>query len=199
MDSFNTQENKGNQYKWDAFICHASEDKDEFVRDLATALNKKINIWFDEFIVKVGDGLFSVLDRGLKESRYGIVIISPNLLKFWTENELGGLFAKESGGENVVLPVWLNVEKEDVVDISPILAGRIAAKASDGMDKVVNDLLGKIKPELVTAADKPENVDRKTSIPFGGSFCSLPCYFPSVSSVKTRHLPMSYMAGERRS
>ena len=40
MCAFNTQSTNGNQYKWDAFICHASEDKDEFVRNLAVALKE---------------------------------------------------------------------------------------------------------------------------------------------------------------
>ena len=111
MHGSNTRSIKGHQYKWDAFICHASEDKDEFVRDLALALNEIINIWYDEFILSVGDSLFTELNRGLKESKYGIVIVSPNLLKYWTGNELDGLFAKETDGQKVILPVWLNIER----------------------------------------------------------------------------------------
>ena len=48
MNTLNTQSIKGHQYKWDAFICHASEDKDKFVRNLALVLNEKIKVWFDE-------------------------------------------------------------------------------------------------------------------------------------------------------
>jgi len=193
MRGSNTQSVTERQYKWDAFICHASEDKDEFVRNLALALKERINVWYDEFILTVGDSLFAELDRGLKESKYGIVIVSPNLLKYWTGNELDGLFAKETGGQKVILPVWLGVTQEEVVKISPILAGRIAAKASDGIDKVVKDLLSEIKPELLLLGTDSKNITRNTSIPIGGSYCSLPCYFPSVSSVKTRYKPLHYI------
>ncbi len=193
MRGSNTQSVTERQYKWDAFICHASEDKDEFVRNLALVLKEKISVWYDEDICKVGDSLSAVIDGGLKQSRYGIVIISPNMLKYWVDAELGGLFAKETGGEKVILPVWLNVELEDVVKISPILAGRVAAKVSDGIDTVVNDLLGKIKPELLSLAPDVKDIIRKTSIPFGGNYCKLPCYFPSVSSVKTRLKPVQYI------
>ncbi len=189
----NTQSVTERQYKWDAFICHASEDKDEFVRNLALALKERINVWYDEFILTVGDSLFTELDRGLKESKYGIVIVSPNLLKYWTGNELDGLFAKETGGQKVILPVWLGITQEEVVKISPILAGRVAAKASDGIDKVVKDLLSEIKPELFPRAIDTKEIVRKTSIPFGGNYCKLPCYFPSVSSVKTRLKPVQYI------
>ena len=193
MHGSNTQSVTERQYKWDAFICHASEDKDEFVRNLALVLKEKINVWYDEFILTVGDSLFAELDRGLKESKYGIVIVSPNLLKYWTSNELDGLFAKETGGQKVILPVWLNVEYEEVVKISPILAGRVAAKASDGINEVVKVLLKEIKPELLTLATNAKDITRKTSIPFGGNYCKLPCYFPSVSSVKTRLKPVQYI------
>jgi TIR domain len=40
--------------KWDAFICHASEDKVQVVRPLAEALtNLGLNVWYDEFTLKV--------------------------------------------------------------------------------------------------------------------------------------------------
>ena len=192
MHAFNTRSNNGQQYKWDAFICHASEDKD-FVHNLALALNKKIDVWYDKFILKVGDSLLAELDRGLKESKYGIVIVSPNFSKYWTGNELDGLFAKETGGQKVILPVWLNITQEEVVGISPILAGRVAAKASDDIDKVVNDLISAIKPELLPLVPDARDIIRKTSIPFGDNYCRLPCYFPSVSSVKTRLKPVQYI------
>ncbi|MFC1933367.1 TIR domain-containing protein [Chloroflexota bacterium] len=193
MDGSNNQSVTERHYKWDAFICHASEDKDEFVRNLALALKEKIDVWYDEFILTVGDSLFAELDRGLKESKYGIVIISPNLLKYWTGKELDGLFAKETGGQKVILPIRLNITQEEVVRISPILAGRVAAKASDGIDKVVKALLSEIKPELFPQAIDTKEIVRKTSIPFGDSYCKLPCYFPSVSSVKTRLKPVQYI------
>jgi hypothetical protein len=40
--------------KWDAFICHASEDKDQVATPLAKNLtNLGLNIWYDEFTLKV--------------------------------------------------------------------------------------------------------------------------------------------------
>jgi hypothetical protein len=57
----------------DVFICHASEDKDEFVRPLAEALRvHHIEVWYDEFALKVGDSLREAIDLGLASSRFGI-------------------------------------------------------------------------------------------------------------------------------
>jgi hypothetical protein len=47
-----------NQWPYDAFICHASEDKLPFVDELAETLrSRRLRIWFDRFTLTVGDGL----------------------------------------------------------------------------------------------------------------------------------------------
>lgn len=62
----------------DVFICHASEDKDAVARPLAEALRERhIDVWYDEFSMKVGDSLREAIDRGLANCRYGIVVVSP--------------------------------------------------------------------------------------------------------------------------
>lgn len=53
-------------FEYDAFICHASEDKESFVRPLAKELRKKgLRVWYDEFTLKLGDSLRRSIDRGL--------------------------------------------------------------------------------------------------------------------------------------
>jgi hypothetical protein len=56
-------------------ISHASEDKDEFVRPLAKALEQSgLEVWFDETTLKVGEGLRAAIDHGLSRSRFGVVV-----------------------------------------------------------------------------------------------------------------------------
>ncbi len=83
--------------QWDVFICHASEDKEEFVRPLAEALRHRgLRVWYDEFSLEVGDSLRQAVDRGLNKSRFGIVVLSPSFFgKNWPEWELNGLVTKE--------------------------------------------------------------------------------------------------------
>ena len=88
---------------YDAFICHASEDKELLVRPLAEDLVERgFDIWYDEFELTVGDSLRQSIDRGLASSRFGIVILSPAFLdKNWPQYELNGLTAREiEGGES---------------------------------------------------------------------------------------------------
>ena len=128
---------------WDVFVCHASEDKDRFVRFLAQSLQKEgLAVWYDEFTLTVGDSLRRRIDEGLARSKYGVVVLSPSFFgKEWPQTELDGLAAREVNGQKVILPVWLDMNRDDVAVYSPTLAGRYAAKAADGMAKVVYDLL----------------------------------------------------------
>jgi len=145
--------------RWDAFISHASEDKDSFVRALAEALQKSgLEIWFDETTLKVGDRLREAIDHGLSKSRYGIVVLSKHFFsKDWTKEELEGLTTKEIGGVKVILPVWLNITRDEVAKHSPTLAGRLAARSEDGIEKVVQQLreaMGKESPKPLDSAKK---------------------------------------------
>ena len=113
---------------YDAFISHASEDKDDLVRPLARLLKEYgFRVWYDEFELEIGDSLRESIDKGLVNSRYGIVILSPRFLdKNWTKYELNSLVAKEVNGSKVILPVWHNVTKEAIIKYSPMLADKLA-------------------------------------------------------------------------
>jgi hypothetical protein len=136
-------EKVADQLMWDAFICHASEDKKGFVEPLARALRDHgLKVWYDKFVLKVGDSLREKIDEGLRASRYGIVVMSRAFfLERWPKNERDGLVAKEVNGRKVILPVWHGVTKDGVHNFSPILSGRIAADSKDGIETVVQQLL----------------------------------------------------------
>lgn len=127
--------------KWDVFISHAFEDK-EYARELANQLSKKgIKVWFDEFELKIGDGLSRSIDHGLLESAYGIVVLSLNFFaKEWTQKELGALNSRESQGEEVILPIWLDITHKQVSKYSPMLADRFAIIAGKDINKTVEQL-----------------------------------------------------------
>jgi hypothetical protein len=136
-------------HQWDVFLSHASEDKDDFARPLATALKAKgLRVWFDEFTLRIGDSLRRSIDKGLSGARFGIVLISPKFLeKEWPQKELDALMGRESHGIKIILPVWHNVDAEYVSKFSPLLADRLASSSSKGLDKVVADLIAAIKGE----------------------------------------------------
>lgn len=136
------------QNKYDVFISHATEDKARFVRQLANELtNRNVTVWYDELTLKVGDSLRQSIEKGLANSIYGVVVLSPNFFaKKYPQDELNGLTILERKSNKVILPVWLDVDEDYIAKFAPMLADRFAAKASDGMEKVITDLLAVIKP-----------------------------------------------------
>lgn len=127
----------------DAFISHASEDKESFVAPLANGLHQLgVKVWYDQFALRVGDSLSRSIDKGLAHSRFGIVVLSPAFLsKPWPEYELRGLTTKEIGGGKVILPIWHGVSREDVPSFSPPLADKYAL---DTRGLALNEILVRI-------------------------------------------------------
>lgn len=113
---------------FDVFISHASEDKDEVVRPLANALRETgLSVWYDEFELRIGDSLRRKIDRGLGSSRFGVVVLSQAFFgKGWPEYELDGLVTRAVSGEQILLPIWHNVSKREVIGYSASLADRLA-------------------------------------------------------------------------
>lgn len=144
---------------FDLFICHASEDKEELVRPLAELLQKEnIEVWYDEFSLKLGDSIRRSIDKSLSQSRFGIVVISPAFLKKqWTQYELDGLTEKEiSGRDKVILPIWHNIDYKEVLSYSPSLANKKAAISENGLQKIVKEIIEVIHPQgspLISARD----------------------------------------------
>lgn len=131
------------QEYYDVFISHASEDKDSFVRSLAGDLSRLgFHVWYDEFELKIGDSLRETVDKGLVNSKYGIVVLSKSFLdKNWPKHELNGLFAREVEGRKVILPIWHNIIKADILRYSPILADKFALSSNNmSMDELVQAL-----------------------------------------------------------
>ena len=120
------------QTTYDVFVSHASEDKDDFVRDFVKCLQLHgLKVWYDEFTLRVGDSLRRSIDNGLKNSRYGIVVLSEAFFsKEWPQRELDGLFAREINGEKVILPIWHKISKNEVLKFSPIIADLLALNTS---------------------------------------------------------------------
>lgn len=132
------------------FICHATEDKDEFVRPLAEGLRKKgILVWYDEFSMQFGDSLRESIDRGLAACSYGVVVLSKAFFgKRWAIRELNGLVAREaSEGRSLILPIWYDVTKEDIVRFSPPLADLLGLKYTGDIENIVDMIVEKLRAE----------------------------------------------------
>ena len=113
----------------------------------------------DPFLgLKLGDSIRRSLDKGLKQSRFGVVVLSKAFFdKQWPQYELDGLVEREmKGRDKVILPVWHAVTHDDVMKYSPPLAGRKAVSSKGGIEKVAEEIFAVIHPRdspLIIARD----------------------------------------------
>lgn len=129
-------------YKWDVFISHASEDKVEVALPLQKELEvRDIKVWIDKQAITVGDSLRRKIDEGLSQSKYGVVILSKNFFnKEWPQKELDALIAREDGKEKVILPIWHDITESEIIDISPLIAGKLAINSDIGIPTVAQQI-----------------------------------------------------------
>jgi hypothetical protein len=67
------------------------------------------------------------IDRGLANSRFGVVVIFVSFFgKDWPNYELDGLVTRAISGGQIILPIWHNITKEQVIKFSPSLADKLA-------------------------------------------------------------------------
>ena len=170
---------------WDVFISHASEDK-PFVRELAKALETQgLQVWFDETTLKLGDSLRRSIDQGLKESKYGLVIISPSFFqKSWTQYELDALVTLQIAYGKRILPIWHQISQREVMAHSSALASLVAVSTDRGITAVVQAIMEVVNPgqEVVQTPvyrtdDGSSRTDRSGTIDLNGLRSGLIRYF----------------------
>lgn len=109
----------------DVFLCHAWDDRQGAAKQLHDLLEARgVRVWFSEKDVGLGVPLLRAIDKGLANSRVGIVLVTPALLRRLptegiADKELSALLA----GERLV-PVVHGTTYEALREVSPLLASR---------------------------------------------------------------------------
>lgn len=137
--------------KFDIFISHASEDKDAIVRPMAIILERMgVRVWYDEFALKLGDSLSASIDKGLLDSKYGLVVLSKAFLKKnWTDYEFRSLLSKQVDGERVILPLWYNITKDEIKNYSLYLTDIKALPLSiESLKVVIPAIVKVVRPDI---------------------------------------------------
>ena len=119
-----TQEAK----EYDAFLCHASEDKDAIVEPFAEAMEQQgLKPWFDKAEVRWGDSLVNKINHGLSRSKLVVVFVSPDFLgkKAWSDKEFNAAVSMEVNGKTVVLPLLCGVTRDQIQERYPVIADKV--------------------------------------------------------------------------
>lgn len=111
------------------FISHTSSDHD-FVWKLAKRLKEDgVDVWVDEWEIKVGDSIVQKVNDALIESSFLLIILSENSLNSdWVLKEMNVGLMRQLSSKNVkILPVLLELRSRD---LPPLLADIYAVRFS---------------------------------------------------------------------
>lgn len=119
----------------DLFLCHAWEDRQGAAKDLYDCLvSHGATVWFSENDVSLGRSLLTEIDKGLRDSRAGIVLVTPAMLSSLqsatgiASKELAALLATDR-----VIPIAHGTDFNALRDVSPLLGSRSGLTTSDGL------------------------------------------------------------------
>jgi predicted nucleotide-binding protein len=130
----------------DVFLCHAWDDRQGTAKELHDLLDSLgVSVWFSEKDVGLGTPLLRAIDKGLANSRVGIVLVTPALLRRLpaegiADKELSALLARER-----LVPVVHETTFEALREVSPLLASRTGLSTAE---EPIADVAAKIA-ELV--------------------------------------------------
>lgn len=109
----------------DVFLCHAWDDRQGIAKELHDLLESRgVSVWFSEKDVGLGVPLLRAIDKGLANSRIGIVLVTPALLRRLAaegiaDKELSALLARDR-----LVPIVHDTTYEALREVSPLLGSR---------------------------------------------------------------------------
>ncbi len=109
----------------DVFLCHAWDDRQGVAKELHDLLEAAgVKVWFSEKDLGLGVPMMRAIDKGLANSRIGLVLVTPALLNRLpkegvADKELSALLAG-----NRLVPIIHNTTYQALRNVSPLLASR---------------------------------------------------------------------------
>ncbi|CSC01035.1 Uncharacterised protein [Vibrio cholerae] len=122
----------------DIFLCHAWDDRKGVAKELHDLLEASgVNVWFSEKDLALGVPMMRAIDKGLANSRIGLVLVTPAMLarlpmEGVADKELSALLAG-----NQLVPVIHETTYEALRNVSPLLASRSGLDTSEDALPVV--------------------------------------------------------------
>lgn len=112
-------------YKWDVFICHATEDKLTIVNLFYEKLNVNVkNVWYDKENIRDWDDIKKEIIENIPKTRILVCILSKAMLdnsKNWPWIEIGKFL--DNKNDEFFLPLLYNINPNELkyLDIPPFI------------------------------------------------------------------------------
>lgn len=130
----------------DVFLCHAWDDRQGSAKELHDLLEARgVKVWFSEKDLGLGVPMMRAIDKGLVNSRVGIVLVTPAMLtrlksEGVADKELSALLRRER-----LVPVVHGTTYDELEKVSLLLASRAGLNTDE---EPMTDVAAKIA-ELV--------------------------------------------------
>lgn len=131
----------------DVFLCHAWDDRQGSAKQLHDLLEAHgVRVWFSEKDLGLGVPMMRAIDKGLVNSRVGIVLVTPAMLRRLpaegvADKELSALLRRER-----LIPVVHGTTYEELEKVSLLLASRAGLNTAE---ETMTEIAAKIA-ELVS-------------------------------------------------
>lgn len=132
----------------DVFLCHAWDDRQGAAKQLHDLLEAAgVKVWFSEKDLGLGVPMMRAIDKGLANSKVGLVLVTPALLarlpkESVADKELSTLLAG-----NRLVPIVHNTTYEALREVSPMLASRTGL---DTAEESMSEVAAKIAELVAT-------------------------------------------------
>ena len=116
---------RGKKIMYDVFISHASSDKEEYVNNLKSSIDKLgVNVFYDKDTIQWGDEWKKKLLEGIKTAEFAIIVISEKFFgREWTEKELNDFLKRQnSNGQKIILPILHKISFDQLKEQYPSIA-----------------------------------------------------------------------------
>lgn len=129
----------------DVFLCHAWDDRRGVAHELSDLLEAAgVSVWFSEKDIVLGQPFLREIDRGLANSRTGIVLVTPALLKRVDSRGVSDKELSELLARDLLIPVVHNTTYAELRKVSPLLASRNGLDTADDTLTVVATKIAEI-------------------------------------------------------
>mgnify|MGYP002374341069 FL=1 len=129
----------------DVFLCHAWDDRLGAAKELHELLVAAgVKVWFSEKDLGLGVPMMRAIDKGLANSRIGLVLVTPALLdrlpkESVADKELSALLAG-----NQLVPIVHNTTYDALRNVSPLLASRSGLDTAEDSMSVVEKKIAEL-------------------------------------------------------
>jgi hypothetical protein len=163
---------------YDVFLSYARVDTEQVHRLAENLRNAGLEVFLDAWEIAPGDVLVHQLDRGILNSRNGILAVTPAALaRSWVQQEYAAMMTRAVAGTQRLIPVLLAD-----AEMPPLLASRVYVdlRRADGpeYEREVRKLIsflkgekpgppprtGKLLPRPDTAVRREEVIARRLQI-----------------------------------